>query len=183
MFDKNFDIHFDNLEGLPPEPSLLKRFNKRSFSYDDFFEILSTHTNTCAPGLNGIPYKVYKTVPKFFQPCFKKCEIPIQWQIAQQIYMPKFSSISENKLSDFRPIALLNVEGKPFFSLVSKHLETHLIHSNKFRKKSIQKECTEKFPGCWEYLSMVWHVLKETRAQKLLYDWTLGMLMGPSPTN
>ena len=24
----------------------------------------------------------------------------------------------------------------------------------------------EKTPGCWDHLSMVWHALKETRAQK-----------------
>ena len=24
----------------------------------------------------------------------------------------------------------------------------------------------EKIPGCWEHLSMVWHSLKEARAQK-----------------
>ena len=63
------------------------------------------------------------------------------------------------------PIAILNVECKPFFSLVSKRLKTHLIH-NKFIKNSIQKGCIEKIPGCWKHLSMVWHALKEVRAQK-----------------
>ena len=172
-FDKNYDIPFCNLEGLPREPCLLKRFNNGSFSYDDFFKILSTRRNASAPGLNGIPYKVYKKCSKInkflfkiFQACFKRCEIPIQWRSAQEIYIPKVSSPSENKLSDFRPIALLNVEGKLFFSLVSKRLETHLIHNNKFINNSIQKGCMEKIPGCWEHLSMVWHALKEARAQK-----------------
>ena len=71
----------------------------------------------------------------------------------------------ENKLSDFCPVAPLNVEGKLFFSLVSKCLETHLIHNNKFINNSIQKGCMEKIPGCWEHLSMVWHAPKEARAQ------------------
>ena len=53
-----------------------------------------------------------------------------------------------------------------FFSLVSKRLETHLIHNNKFINNSIQKGCMEKIPGCWEHLSMVWRALKEARAQK-----------------
>ena len=82
------------------------------------------------------------------------------------MYIPKVSSPSENKPSDFRPIALLNVEGKIFFSLVSKRLEAHLIHNNKFIDNSIQKGCMEKIPGCWEHLSMVWHALKEARAKK-----------------
>ena len=91
-----------------------------------------------------------------FSNLFKRFEIPIQWQSAQEmIYIPKVSSPSENKLSDLRPIALLNVEGKLFFSLVSKHLEAHLIHNNEFKDNSTQKGCMEKIPGCWEHLSMV----------------------------
>ena len=132
-----------------------------------------TRRNASAAGLNRIPYKVYKKCSKIsivlfkiFQACFKRCEIPIQWRSAQEIHIPKVSNPSENKLSDFRPIALLNVEGKLFFSLVSKRLETHLIHNNKFINNSIQKGCMEKIPGCWEHLSMIWHVLKEARAQK-----------------
>ena len=162
-----------NLEVLPPEPPLLKKFNKSCFSFDDFFEILSSRRNASAPGLNGIPYKVYKKCPKIskflfktFQTCFKRCEIPIQCRSAQKIYIPKVSNPSEKKLSDFHPIALLNVGGKLFFSLVSKCLEAHLIHSNKFIDNSIQKGCMEKIPGCWGHLSMVWHALKEARAKK-----------------
>ena len=32
LVDKNYDIVLGNLEGLPPEPSLLKKLNKSSFS-------------------------------------------------------------------------------------------------------------------------------------------------------
>ena len=84
LVDKNYDIPLGNLEDLPPEPSLLKKFNKSSFSYD-FLEILLTRRNDSAPGLNVIPYKVYKKCSKIstflfkiFQACFKRCEIPIQ---------------------------------------------------------------------------------------------------------
>ena len=86
LVDKNYDIPLGNLEDLPPEPSLLKKFNKSSFSYNDFFEILLTRRNASAPGLNDIPYKVYKKCSKIskflfkiFQACFKRCEITIQW--------------------------------------------------------------------------------------------------------
>ena len=152
FFDKSYDIPLGSLEGLPTEPSLLKTFNKSSLSYDDFFEILSTHRNASASGLNGITYKVYKTCSKInkflfkiIQASFKRCEIPIQWRRAREIYIPKVSSPSENKLSDFRPIVLLNIEGKLFFSLVSKHLETHLIHNKKLINNSIQKGLWKRF--------------------------------------
>ena len=86
LIDNNYNIPLGNLEGLPPEPPLLKKFNKSCFSFDDFLQILSSRRNAFAPGLNGIPYKVYKKCPKIskflfkiFQTCFKRCEIPIQW--------------------------------------------------------------------------------------------------------
>ena len=69
--------------------------------------------------------------------------------------------------SDFHPIALLNVKGKLFFSLVSRHLEKHLISNNKFINKAVQKDCMEKFPGCCEHISMVWAALKETKSKNL----------------
>ena len=111
--------------------------------------------------------KISKFFFNIFQACFKSCEIPIQWWSAQKIYIPKVSSLSENKLSDFHPIALLNIEGKLFFSLISKCLETYMIHDNKFINNSIPKGCMEKISGCWERLSIVWHALKETRSQKV----------------
>ena len=163
LIENNYDIPLGNLQGLPPEPLLVKKFNISCFSFDDFFEILSLRRNASAPGLNGIPYKVYQKCPKIskfifkiFQTCFKRCEIPIQWRSAPEIYIPKVSCPSENKLSDFRPIALLNVEGKLFFSLISKCLKAHVIHNNKFIDNSIRNGCMEKIPGCWEHLSMVW---------------------------
>ena len=158
------------MEGLPREPPLLKKV-KSSFSYDDFFAILATRRNSSAPGLNGIPYKVYKSPKtseflfKVFHACFKRCKIPIQWRIAQELCIPKVSTPSDTKLSDFHLIALLNVEGKLFVSLISKRLEIHLIY-NKFINNSIQKGFMEKVPGCWEHLSMVWHALKEARTHK-----------------
>ena len=57
LFDKNYDIPLGNLEGLSPEPPLLKKFNKSSFSYDDFSAILATCRNASVPGLNGVPCK------------------------------------------------------------------------------------------------------------------------------
>ena len=93
--------------------------------------------------------------------------IPLQWQSAKEIYIPKVKPPTERNISDFRPIALLNVEGKVFFSLVSRCLETHLINKNKFINKSVQKGSMEKVPGCWEHISMVWAALKEAKSKNL----------------
>ena len=93
--------------------------------------------------------------------------IPLQWRSAKEIYIPKVKPPTAHNISDFRPIALLNVEGKLFFSLASRHLETHLISNNKIINKSVQKGCMEKVPGCWEHISMVWAALKEAKSKNL----------------
>ena len=174
LIDINYNIPLADLEGLPDKPPLLKPFPTNCFSFEDFFQILSTRQNASAPGLNGIPYKVYKKCPKinkflfkFFLSCMNKGIIPLQWQSAKEIYIPKVNPPTAHNISDFRPIALLNVEGKLFFSLVSRRLEKHLINNNKFINKSVQKGCMEKVPGCWEHISMVWAALKEAKSKNL----------------
>ena len=103
----------------------------------------------------------------FFLLFMHKDIIPIQWQSAKEIYIPKVNSPNEHNVSDFCPIALLNVEGKFFCSLLSRPTETHLISDNKFINKSIQNGCIEKVPGCWEHISMAWAVLKEAKSKNL----------------
>ena len=81
------------------------------------------------------------------------------------IYIPKSGSPDPNNIKDFRSISLLNVEGKLFFSILSKRLEKH-IFSNNLINPSIQKGCMEKVPGCWEHMSVVWDELKSRKAEK-----------------
>ena len=113
MLGKNYDIPLSDLEGLPSELSLLKKMIKVIFLMT-FVEI--SLPNASAPVLNGILFKVYKKCSKIanfffkiFQACSKRYEIPIQWPSAQEIYFPKVSNPSDNKLSDFLTIALLKL--------------------------------------------------------------------------
>ena len=158
LTDINYNIPHADLEGLPEKPPLP----------------LSSQQNASVPGLNGIPCKVYKKCPKinkflfkFFLSCMDKGIIPLQWRSAKEIYISKVNPPTAHNISDFLPIALLNKEAKLFFSLVSRCLEKHLISNNKFINKSVQKGCMEKFPGCWEHISIVWAALKEAKSKKL----------------
>ena len=58
------DVHYAEeliaLEGLPPEPSLTTPFCSKSFKQELFLKTVHTRRNKSAPGLNEIPYKVYK---------------------------------------------------------------------------------------------------------------------------
>ena len=65
------------------------------------------------------------------------------------------------------PVALLNVEGRLFLSLISKHLEKHVIVNKKFINTPVQKVCMKKVPGCWEHMSLVWGAFKEAQGNKL----------------
>ena len=175
LIDINYDVPLADLEGFPDKPSLQKSFPTNCFSFEQFFQILSTRRNASAPGLNGIPYKFYKKCPKInkflfkiFLSCMNKGIIPLQWRSAKEIYIPKVKPPTEHNISDLCPIALLNVEGKLFFSLVSRCVETHLISNNKIINKSVQKGCMGyKVPGCWEHISMVWAALKEAKSKNL----------------
>ncbi|KAJ8392682.1 hypothetical protein AAFF_G00073560 [Aldrovandia affinis] len=70
-----------------------------------------------APGPNGVPYKLYKNTPdvlrflwRLMRVVWQKKIIPKVWRRTGGILIPK------EKDGQFRPICLLNVEGKLFFN-------------------------------------------------------------------
>ena len=67
-------------------------------------------------------------------------------------YIPKTDQPSPLNIEDLMPVALLNVEGRLFLSLISKHLEKHVIANKKFINTSVQ---------------MVWGAFKEAQGNKL----------------
>ena len=150
LIDVNYDVPLADLEGLPDKPPLQKSFPTNCFSFEQFFQILSTWRNVSSPGLNGIPYKVYKKCPKInkflfkiFLSCMNKGIISLQWRSAKEIYIP-----TAHNISDFRP-------------------STRPIDNNKIINKSVHKGCMEMVLGFWEHISMVWAALKEAKAENL----------------
>ena len=93
---------------------------------------------------------------------------PLQWHYATEHYIPKTKPPCLSNINDFPPIALLNVEGKLLFSLISKRLVKNIITNNNLINTTVQKCCMDKVPGCWEHMSMVWSVLKEAQSTKSL---------------
>ena len=83
--DQSYNVPLGQLEGLPPQPQLTKMFKNGCFSYSDFLSLLSSYRNASAPGLNAIPYEVYKKYSKLskflfqiLKCAFSKGEIPLQ---------------------------------------------------------------------------------------------------------
>ena len=164
------DVPLQPLPGLPDPPMVKVPFVTSKFDFKKFQRLLVTRRNGSSPGSNGIPYKVYKRcdmissyIFDIFNRCAKKGIVPIMWRHAFVCFVPKVDSPSDSKILDFRQIALINVEGKLFFSLVSSRITSHIVHKNHFIDTSIQKGCMEGIPGCWEHISMIWDTFKDAR--------------------
>ena len=74
------------------------------------------------------------------------------WGLADGIYIPKEKN--SKHLEEFRPISMLNIEGKIFFGVIAKRMMRFVLN-NKFFNISIQKAGIPGFPGCIEHASML----------------------------
>ena len=115
--DDKHNITLSFLQGLPDKPPTTIPFPAKSLDFNDFLLLLGTRRNASAPGINAIPYKVYKKCPQLshflfniFKSCLKHCVVPTQWQYAMEHYIPKTDKPSPSKIGHFRPIVPLNVE-------------------------------------------------------------------------
>ena len=123
-----------------------------------------------APGPNGVPYKLYKNAPdvlrflwRLMRIVWQKEVIPKAWRRAGGVLIPKEKDATD--ISQFRPICLLNVEGKIFFSVISQRLSTYL-EKNKYIDTSVQQAGIPGFSGCLEHTSMIWHQIQAAKKDK-----------------
>lgn len=79
------------------------------------------------------------------------------------VLIPKEKDASD--ISQFRPICLLNVEGKTFFSVIAQRLSAYL-EKNKYVDTYIQKAGIPGFSGCLEHTSMIWHQIQAAKKDK-----------------
>ena len=71
-------------------------------------------------------------------------DVADRWCIAEGIYLPKQER--SEKLGEFRPISLLNVDGKIMFGILAKY-----VQSNGYVNESVQKAGIPGIPGCVEH--------------------------------
>ena len=72
--------------------------------------------------------------------------------MADGVYIPKEQNSSD--ISQFRPISLLNVEGKMFFSVMATRLTKYLME-NKYLDIAVQKGDIPGVFGCVEHATMM----------------------------
>ena len=98
--------------------------------------------------------------------CEKQEVIPIQWRMGHAQFIPKSDDADHRNIQHFRQLSMLNVEGKLFWSLVSKRIYNFVIRDNQFIDTSVQKGAIEGTPGCREHTQSVWNTLKDARQRK-----------------
>ena len=69
------------------------------------------------------------------------------------------------KLDQFRPISLLNVEGKIFFVVIAKRIRRFMIYYG-YVNILKQKAGIPGFPGCIEHTTMLWDRIKTVKNKK-----------------
>ena len=96
--------------------------------------------------------------------CFiwEKCEVPNSWILAWIKLLEKKDGCLSPE--DMRPISILNVEGRIFFSLVEKRLSTYMT-LNGYIKRWQQKAFMVEVAGCIEHSTLIFEALKEAKEE------------------
>lgn len=92
----------------------------------------------------------------------KQC-IPEVWRRALSVFTPKEKDSRE--ISQFQSIALLNIEGKIFFSILAQRL-TNLLLENRYVNTSCQGAGIPGFPGCVEHSDVIWEQIQQAKCER-----------------
>ncbi len=114
---------------------------------------------------------------------WKNQVIPSEWRRAVTVFIPK--ETNSTTISQFRSIALLNVEGKIFFSILAKRLTTYLI-SNGTSTLAARRQARQASQGAWNTLQSYGSRSREQKEREVTCmwcGWILPMHTGPSRTN
>ncbi len=123
-----------------------------------------------SPGNNGIPYKVYRKCTKLRKILWKLLKVawrtnivPEFWCQAEGVYIPK--EVNSEGIGCFRPISLLDVEGKLLMGVFAGRMAKYLLE-NGFIDTSVQKAGIPGFPGCVEHSAMIWDTIQTAKSNK-----------------
>ena len=104
---------------IPAVPLPISPFCLASPSLEEVRGVVRKARNRSAPGPNGVPYLLCKRCPKtlyllhsLIQRAWSSATVDDEWKKAEGVYIPKEKD--SKGLNQFRPISLLNVEGKYF---------------------------------------------------------------------
>ena len=152
----------------PPRPKF--SFCVAPLEKRKLLQAVAKKRNKNAPGMNGIPFLVYKKCPKvldvlllIMNRVWAEKIIPESWQRAVIVLLAKSEVLDDPK--EFRSIALLNAEGRLMFTLMNWRLSEYML-KNKYIDTTVQKGFIEKMAGCIEHSETLHHALLDARENK-----------------
>ena len=117
----------------PQDPTVM--FDDSGIKLKEVRDFVHKVRTGSAPGMNGISYKLYKNCPcvlekltVFLQQIWKKAIVPQEWCLTNGIWIPK--EMQSKGITNFRPISLLNVEGKILFGVLARRITTFLMSNH-----------------------------------------------------
>ncbi|XP_063058826.1 uncharacterized protein LOC134452393 [Engraulis encrasicolus] len=166
----------DRDQELGPQRTLISpqaptvEFVMREPGWAEIQEVVKGARSASAPGPSGVPYTVYKRCPqllrhlwKLLRVIWRRGHVAGQWRSAEGVWIPKEEDSKD--ISQFRTISLLSVEGKIFFSVLSRRL-TEFLLKNSYIDTSVQKGGIPGVPGCLEHTGVVTQLIREAREGK-----------------
>ncbi|XP_054628013.1 uncharacterized protein LOC129179159 [Dunckerocampus dactyliophorus] len=158
------------LSALLDIPSPTVDFNTGEPTWKEIQDVVAAARSRSAPGPSGVPYKVYKRCPgllrilwKTLRVIWRRGAVADQWRLAEGVWIPKEEN--STKLEQFRTISLLSVEGKIFFSILSRRLTDFLL-KNAYIDTAVQKGGIPGVSGCLEHTGVVTQLIREAREGK-----------------
>ena len=150
---------------LPPLSQPIHLMSMEEPSFAEYESVVHRARTKSAPGPNGLQYVVYKRCPLLRKKLFpilcrvwKECAVPRAWQVAKIILAPKTTEGDDP--SNFRPLALGNVEGKLFFALLQRRLTEYMLKNAFFQN---QKGFLPKMAGCVEHSVLTAEAMKDAK--------------------
>ncbi|GFO29352.1 reverse transcriptase [Plakobranchus ocellatus] len=172
--DPTLEIPLEETTGLvwPAAPGI--KFDSKPPSLQKVIAVVNKARAKSAPGPNGVPYLLYKRCPnvikklhKILRSAWKKIKISKEWMTTEGVNIPK--ELDSRGINQFRPISLLNVEGKLFFSVMASRLTKYLTE-NGYINTSVQKGGIPGVSGCLEHAIMIWEAIQSAKSEKLNLD-------------
>ena len=168
--DKTNKAPLPDMEGLrrPTAPGI--QFDLSDIKKKEVDDFIKKARSKSKPGNDGVTYKVYKQCPRlrlrlFFllREMWRSKDVAERWCIAEGIYLPKEE---ESKiLGQFRPISLLNIDGKVMFGIIANRI-VKFVQSNGYINESAQKAGVPGIPGCVEHVFSIWDIIQKTKAER-----------------
>ncbi|MCW2763642.1 MAG: uncharacterized protein JWR85_3843, partial [Marmoricola sp.] len=162
--------------GLPRPPLPKAAFNLDPLTIQDLKKAIRNKRNKSKPGLNQIPYVIFKKCPSTLMilvGIFQKClagDIPPQFGKAYMVLLAKTKDTSNPDL--FRNIALTNTDGKLFFSVMTSRLTDYMLR-NQYINKTVQKGFLPNVAGCIEHTAMLHAAFKNAQrhGRQIVTTW------------